>query len=206
MWIASELEGVQLRDGDGQVLESIAPDDRKGLAPGSSIEQVGTGADGAVWIAGSQGLSMWNAGDHRFEPVPGAPRSLVYGFALGDGGSTVWLARFGALEAYRWHGAGMALQRRFDGRQGLPALAPNGLAISVDGVVWMTSVRGLIRFDPSDASPAASTACSTGCRARNSARSRCRGRKMDASRPQRPTDWCCSTRPSCIRPIARRRW
>jgi signal transduction histidine kinase/streptogramin lyase len=148
VWIASELDGVQARDGDGHLLESIKPGAGKGLSPGSGIEQIGVGADGGLWIAGSQGVLTWNAGDRRFQPVPGAPRSIVYGFSVADAGHTVWLARFGALEVYRWDGDGLALQRRFDEHQGLPELAPNGLTISGDGVVWLTSVRGLIRFDP----------------------------------------------------------
>ena len=147
LWIASELEGIQLRDSDGHVIESIQPDGRKGLSPGSRIEQIGLAPDGAVWIAGSQGLLTWNAGDHRLEPVPGAPRATVYGFGASDA-QTVWLARFGVLESYRWHGDGFVLRNRFDRQQGLPQLAPNGLTIDGAGVVWMTSVRGLIRFDP----------------------------------------------------------
>ena len=147
LWIASELEGVQLRDAAGQVVDSILPDDRRGLATGSSIRQIGKGPDGATWIAGSQGLLQWNAGDHRFEPVPGAPRAMVYGFALGAEGQ-VWLAQFGALQSYRWQGAGLGWRDRFDRTQGLPELAPNGLSVDGTGVVWLTSVRGLIRFDP----------------------------------------------------------
>ncbi len=147
LWLAAELDGLQARDGDGHVIESVRPDGRRGLTAGSSIEQVGLGPDGGVWVAGSQGVLAWNAGDRRLEPVRGAPRAMVYGFAQGDA-HTVWLARFGALESYRWQGDGLVLQSRFDREQGLPELAPNGLTIDGDGVVWLTSVRGLIRFDP----------------------------------------------------------
>jgi ligand-binding sensor domain-containing protein len=147
LWIASELDGVQLRDADGRVLETILPG-HGGLAAGASIRQVGMGPDGGIWIAGSQGLLAWNAGDHRFQPVPGVPAPIVSGFARDRAAGTVWLARFGALEAYRWQGDRLRLERRFDGRQGLPTVAPNGLTIDSDGVVWLTSVRGLIRFDP----------------------------------------------------------
>ena len=147
LWIASELQGIQLRDSDGHVLESILPDGRKGLSSGSRIEQIGLAPDGAVWVAGSQGLLTWNAGDHRLEPVAGAPHATVYGFATGDA-QAVWLARFGVLESYRWQGDGLVLRSHFDRTQGLPELAPNGLTIDGAGVVWLTSVRGLIRFDP----------------------------------------------------------
>ena len=37
-----------------------------------------------------------------------------------------------------------------DGRDGLPLLAPSGLTVDAAGLVWLTSVRGLIRVDPAD--------------------------------------------------------
>jgi len=147
LWIASEANGVQLRDAKGQVVDTILADGRRGLATGSSIRQIGVGPDGAIWIAGSQGVLQWNAGDHRLEPVPGAPHAMVYAYGHGDDDS-IWLARFGALERYRWQGASLVWQEGYDRRQGLPELAPNGMAIDGAGVVWLTSVRGLVRFEP----------------------------------------------------------
>ena len=52
-----------------------------GLPRARACAQIGIGPDGAVWIAGSQGLFAWNAGDRRLEPVPGAPRDAIDGFA-----------------------------------------------------------------------------------------------------------------------------
>jgi signal transduction histidine kinase/CheY-like chemotaxis protein/sugar lactone lactonase YvrE len=147
LWIASDLKGVQVRDGEGRVLESILPDGAKGLQPDSVVNGIGLGPDGAVWILGTQGLLAWDAREKRFEPVPGAPRGELHGFAVADA-QTVWLAGFGTLDAYRWNGSGLALQQHFDARQGLPELAPNGLTIDRAGVAWMTSLRGLVRFDP----------------------------------------------------------
>ncbi|HVR81769.1 MAG TPA: two-component regulator propeller domain-containing protein [Luteimonas sp.] len=146
LWMASELDGVQARDADGHVVESIRPGS-KGLASAPFIHQIGLGPDGGVWIAGSQGLLMWDAGAHRFEPVPGAPAADVYGFAHGAD-ALVRVARFGILEAYHWDGAGLALRSRAGVGQGFPGLAPTGLTVDSSGIVWLTSVRGLIRFDP----------------------------------------------------------
>ncbi len=147
LWIASEKSGIQLRDGDGHVVESILPDGRKGLQSGSDLRQVGTGPDGSIWIAGSQGMLMWNAGNHRLEPIPGAPHDMVYAFGMDDR-QAVWLARFGSLDSLQWHGDALTPLQHFDQHHGLPALAPNGLTIDTAGRVWLTSVRGLIRFDP----------------------------------------------------------
>jgi signal transduction histidine kinase/CheY-like chemotaxis protein len=75
----------------------------------------------------------------------------VFGFALGKG-NRIWLARFGALEAYRWDGASLRLESTIDTRSGFPALEPSGLVVDGDGRIWLTSVRGLIRVDPTDRS------------------------------------------------------
>lgn len=145
-WIASQLDGVQVRNAEGHVVESIRPGSN-GLSVGCFIHQIGLGADGAIWLAASQGLLMWNAGAHRFEPVPGAPAADTYGFAHAQD-ALLWLVRFGVLEAYHWDGASLALRNRVGARQGFPELAPSGLTVDSSGIVWLTSVRGLIRFDP----------------------------------------------------------
>jgi signal transduction histidine kinase/ActR/RegA family two-component response regulator len=149
LWIATE-RGVQLRDEDGRVQLSL-PAGQGGLPADVYIEQIGRGPDGALWLAGSKGLLMWNAGTHRFEPVPGAPRQPVFGFASGEK-QHVWLARFGAVESYRWDGAAMTVDSAIDTRNGFPALEPNGLVVDLTGRLWLTSVRGLIRVDPADRS------------------------------------------------------
>jgi signal transduction histidine kinase/CheY-like chemotaxis protein/sugar lactone lactonase YvrE len=149
LWIATE-RGVQLRDEGGRVQLSLQAGEG-GLPADVYIEQIGRGPDGALWLAGSKGLLMWNAGARRFEPVPGAPRRPVFAFAGGEK-QHIWLARFGAVESYRWDGAAMALESAVDTRNGFPALEPNGLVVDLTGRLWLTSVRGLIRVDPADRS------------------------------------------------------
>ncbi|HEU0307422.1 MAG TPA: ATP-binding protein, partial [Lysobacter sp.] len=149
LWLATE-HGVQVRDEDGRVQRSM-PAGTHGVPTGVFIEQIGRGADGALWLAGSKGLLMWNAGARRFEAVPGASQRHVFGFAL-DKDNRIWLARFGAVEAYRWDGASLRLESSIDTRNGFPALEPNGLVIDGDGRIWLTSVRGLVRVDPADKS------------------------------------------------------
>src|SRR5688500_4366279 len=105
LWLATD-RGVQLRDEDGRALLSL-PAGKGGLPPDVFIEHIGRGPDGALWLAGSNGLLTWNAGARHFEPVPGAPREHVFGFAHGEK-DTIWLARFGAVESYRWDGVALA--------------------------------------------------------------------------------------------------
>jgi signal transduction histidine kinase/CheY-like chemotaxis protein/sugar lactone lactonase YvrE len=147
LWLGTE-RGVQVRDEEGRVQRSI-PAGQGGLPPDVLIEQIGRGPDGALWLAGSSGLLMWNAGARRFEPVPGAPRHHVFGFANGEK-ENIWLARFGALESYRWDGAALKLESGIDTRNGFPALEPSGLVMDIKGCLWLTSLRGLIRVNPVD--------------------------------------------------------
>jgi len=149
LWLATE-HGVQMRDEDGNVQLSL-PAGKHGLPADVFVEQIGLGPDGSLWLASSNGLLMWNAGAHRFESVPGAPRQHVFGFVGGEK-ERVWLARFGAIEAYRWDGAKLALESAIDTRAGFPALEPSGLVMDIAGRLWATSVRGLIRVDPASRS------------------------------------------------------
>ncbi|GAB3377918.1 ATP-binding protein [Lysobacter fragariae] len=150
LWSATERGGVQLRDGTGHVRSTI-PIGEKGLPRDLQIEQIGLAPDGTPWLAGTRGLLMWNEGRGQFEPVPGAPTKHVNGFAIGAKGR-IWVARFGALDAYRWDGAALSLEKGIDTRNGFPGLEPSGLAVDAAGRVWLTSVRGLVRVDPDDLS------------------------------------------------------
>lgn len=147
IWVAAQRT-LQMRDESGRVQWSHAAGEA-GLPPDLLIRQLAIAPDGGVWIAGSRGLWMWNAGKRRFERVPGADDRGTYGFARGDG-DRIWLARFGAVDAYRWDGAALHFIESIDTRQGFPALSPSGLVVDSDGRIWLSSVRGLIRVDPKD--------------------------------------------------------
>ncbi|WP_119719104.1 hybrid sensor histidine kinase/response regulator [Cognatilysobacter tabacisoli] len=147
IWIASIQAGVQARDRDGRVLVSVRGGDGRGLPSGASLQQIGIGADGAPWLAGSHGLSMWDAGARRFTPVPGAPAGRVCGFALAPDGD-VWLAGVGELSRHRWDGERLQQIDVFGAEDGMPVLAPSGLTLDGNGIVWVTTTRGLLRLDP----------------------------------------------------------
>jgi signal transduction histidine kinase/ligand-binding sensor domain-containing protein/CheY-like chemotaxis protein len=146
LWFATEAEGVQARDPQGRIVESVPPDGRRGLSADDKLVQVDAGPDGAVWLAGSRGVSMWNAGTRRFERVPGSPPDASGRFTVA--GDEVWVGGSGLLERYRWDGARLRLEQRFGAAEGLPQLMSNGLVVDHDGIVWLTTLRGLVRFDP----------------------------------------------------------
>jgi len=147
LWIASELDGVQARDAAGRVVESAPADGRHGIPQGSETRQLLRGPDGAPWLVGSRGVLAWNAGAHRFESVAGAPANDLYGLAI-DADGNAWMAGFGTLLRARWDGAALHVVARYGQEDGVPALAPSGLVADRAGIVWMTSMRGLVRFDP----------------------------------------------------------
>ena len=146
VWISSQGGGVQARDANGRVLISIAADDGKGLSA-SDTEQLGVSPQGALWLAGAQGLLQWNDATRHFDAIAGAPKARVYGFAFA-GDDTLWLYRLGALERYRWDGRILTRTLRVDAAQGLPAVESGGLIADASGAVWLTTLRGLLRYDP----------------------------------------------------------
>ncbi len=146
LWISAQGGGIQSRDLQGHVLVNIVPDDGKGLIAGDS-EQLGVSPQGQLWIAGAQGLLQFNPSTQHVDAVPGAPVDRVYGFAFADA-STLWLHRLGALERYRWDGHALSLQQRIGAAEELPAAEAGGVIVDARGTVWVTTLRGLLHYDP----------------------------------------------------------
>jgi len=147
VWTAGQGGEVQARTPEGVRIESIVPGDLRGPPEGGTIQQIGAGPNGALWLAWSDGLSQWDYTARRFVPVPGAPSGTILSFAL-DGRDRVWIARLGVLEAYRWDGDKLARVERLDRLAGMPEVALNGVVVDGAGVIWATTVRGLLRIDP----------------------------------------------------------
>src|SRR5690606_5796603 len=126
--------------------DTIHRGDGRGLGAPDMVEQLLRAPDGGLWAATSAGLLRWNDGERRLEPVPGAGGDAVYGVAVGPDG-TVWLAGLGRLSAYAWDGASLEHLRTIGAVQGMPMVAPGGVIVDEAGVVWLTTVRGLVRFD-----------------------------------------------------------
>jgi len=147
VWTAGQGGEVQARTPEGARIESIVPGDLRGPPEGGTIQQIGAGPNGALWLAWSDGLSQWDYTARRFIPVPGAPSGTILSFAL-EGRDRVWIARLGVLEAYGWDGDKLTRVERLDRLAGMPEVALNGLVVDDAGVIWATTVRGLLRIDP----------------------------------------------------------
>ena len=146
LWLASYGGGVQARDRDGRVVHSLTPQDGKGI-DSPEQDQLATGPDGVLWIAGPKGMRRWNQRAARFDRIPGAPDDHVYGFALVPP-DTLWLHRMGALEAFRWDGKQLSRFISVGTDAGLPAVESGGLLADRSGALWLTTTRGLLRYDP----------------------------------------------------------
>ncbi|HEX5755939.1 MAG TPA: ATP-binding protein [Arenimonas sp.] len=146
LWSLHSGHGVQARDVDGRVVHSL----RMGTGPNqlpSDIRQLLAGPDGRLWLLGGTGLLRVDAGTPAVQPVPGdaGDRVLAARYVPPD---RVWLSRQDALEAWRWRGDRLELLQRFGGDDGIPAVDSGGIAVDRSGALWLTTPRGLLRFDP----------------------------------------------------------
>ena len=147
VWTVSSYRGLQARDRAGAVREMVRPGDGRGLESELHLVHAGRGPDGALWVSGQPGLLMWNSGTRALEPVPGAPADEIGAFAV-EGHGRVWTTRSGVLESWRWDGVRLVAESRLDDGDGVPLLDFTGLAVDAEGVVWLSSARGLVRVDP----------------------------------------------------------
>ncbi|TCZ86020.1 two-component regulator propeller domain-containing protein [Lysobacter sp. N42] len=146
IWIAGEY-GVQVRDEDGRVIARYMRGDGRGLDRATSVHDIAPSLDGGMWIATSDGLLAPDARGERLVRVPGVDAGPVHGIAVDTRGG-LWLARFGAVEGYDLRRGRPVRRERLGPEAGFPRLAPTGLTVDDRGIVWVTSVRGLVRVDP----------------------------------------------------------
>ncbi len=137
----SEGGGIELRDGESGTLHwrlTEEPELEHGAWTGSAM------SDGTVWMPGKRGFGWLSSATPHFHPV--ARDEVYYAVAVAND-DTVWASRPGALE--RW--------RRVEGHwtrdeaatvDGLPVTMAMGLAVDGRGRPWLSTRRGLYRWDP----------------------------------------------------------
>ncbi len=146
LWISLAGTGIETRNRAGVLVHRFSPGDGRGVDCAEQ-DQLSIGPDGAAWLAGPSGLRRWNGELERFVAIPGAPRDRIFGFAWVPP-DTLWLHRLDQLEGYRWDGHALARFRVLGGDAGLPAMESGGVMADRSGVLWLTTVRGLWRYDP----------------------------------------------------------
>lgn len=150
LWTWSLDEGMQARSPDGHVVEHIALGNGHGLDAWLAVSQLRIGPDGQAWIAGSTGLLAWSPAARRFVSVPGIAAGAVDGFGVASDGA-LWVARTGKVEQYRADARGWRGVRTIGAETGIPAIGFKGLTIDHRDVLWLGSIRGLLRVDPATA-------------------------------------------------------
>ncbi|WP_246069854.1 hybrid sensor histidine kinase/response regulator [Cognatiluteimonas lumbrici] len=145
LWLSCNGSGVQQRDArSGRVLRSWkAGSHGLDLADNETMEFA---PDGTLWLAGDGGVRVLRPGAEDFERIAGMGEERVYALAL-DGGS-VWLSRRTGLEHYRRDGDGWRRVARIAQDQGIPAVEAAGMVVDGHHRVWLSTSRGLFRWDP----------------------------------------------------------
>jgi signal transduction histidine kinase/ligand-binding sensor domain-containing protein len=146
IWVSSNGSAMHRIDAETHAIERF--DEQNAALRNAEVDQIGFDRDGALLIASGAGLDRFDTTVQHFAPVPGAPNSRVMEFAWAADG-TLWLHLPGALEHYRENDGRLEAIERFDAKAGWPALAVGGMQIDAAGIVWVSSPRGLWRFDPS---------------------------------------------------------
>lgn len=146
-WLAAAGGGVQQRDPEtGGILRDLPAGDGSGLGE-ADIEMMVLDAAGAPWVASSTGVLRFDAGKNRFLPEPAMGSERVNAIAF-DGSNALWLQRLSGLERYQRQGNGWGRSDRIDTRHGMPAVAADALLVDTQHRVWMTTSRGLYRWEP----------------------------------------------------------
>ena len=146
VWIAFYGGGIQARQLDGQVVQSITPKSKQGLKF-PDPEQLFVGPDHNLWLVGGEGVLRWSPSQNTFLQVTGSPKERVFSAHL-VAPQTLWLGRLGALDAYQWQSGALNKIRSVAGDEGMPAVEVSGIASDQSGALWLTSSRGLMRYDP----------------------------------------------------------
>ena len=117
------------------MLDDIRADSGHGLTA-MDTEMIATGPDGALWLAGAQGLLRWEQAARRFLPVPGTGGERVFSFAFQDS-SHLWLHRLSGLELWRGDARGWRREKRFAVAEGVPAVESTGLEVDAGKRPWL---------------------------------------------------------------------
>ncbi|MCI4568705.1 two-component regulator propeller domain-containing protein [Lysobacter sp. CFH 32150] len=147
LWLSANGGGVQQRDpSTGTVLAEVTPGQDSGLGTGDT-EALEFDDEGRPWIAGENGLARWDAGRKRFVAVEPMQGARVHAFAF-EGADALWLHRVTGLERYQRTNGAWRRAAAASTDTGLPAVESGALRIDRAKRVWLSTSRGLYRWDP----------------------------------------------------------
>ncbi|HWS77774.1 MAG TPA: ATP-binding protein [Thermomonas sp.] len=147
LWLSAPGGGVQQREAaSGRVLRDIPADVAHGLGTGD-FEALALSPRGEVWIAGGDGVAVLDPASGRFRHLPELGRERVYALAF-DGADALWLQRQSGLARYRRGAARWLPGEAIDNAHGMPAVGASGMQVDGRHRVWLSTSRGLYRYDP----------------------------------------------------------
>lgn len=100
---------------------------------------------GIPWYTDEIDMFRWSS--EQFERVRLEPGRRISAFVF-RGNNELLVSRSGMLERYLWDGKKLRIIQRIDEQEGVPAVDSEGMAISSSGNIWLTTVRGLLLYDP----------------------------------------------------------
>ncbi len=147
LWLSAPGGGVQQRDtASGKVLLNI-PARQGGDLSIADIEALVLSPDGDPWVAGSDGVARLDRVNRRFRPVNELGSKRVYALAF-DGSDVLWLQRISGLDQYRLKKGRWLLEAHVSIDEGMPAVGAAGIRVDTRHRVWVSTPRGLFRWDP----------------------------------------------------------
>ncbi|MDO5611070.1 MAG: ATP-binding protein [Pseudomonadota bacterium] len=147
LWLSVQGKGLQQRElASGRVIRNLAVDADNGLGDGDS-EALMLGPDGRLWVAASFGLGWLDEAAGKMVVPPGLAGDRVFGFDF-DGADTLWLHRLNGLEQFRRKDGRWTRVATVPAGRDLPAVESGALRVDQARRVWLSTQRGLFRWDP----------------------------------------------------------
>ena len=145
IWLSVLGGGLQQRDAaSGRVLRTIPTGAASGLA-NSDNEAMAFAPDGRLWVSTEFGLGYLQDAGMRYPAELTGTRVFAFAF---DGADRLWLHRVTGLEQYRRQGGRWQRSGGVVAGRELPALQAGGLVVDAAHRVWLSSPRGIYRWDP----------------------------------------------------------
>jgi len=152
IWINNGTTGLQLRDArSGAVVRNFlhtghASSDTQSRFHLGDLDQMEVGPDAALWVGGVDGLARLDPDTGLSEePALRGARVLAFGF---DGAHVLWLFRSHQLERFELHAGRWTRADTVGTDAGLPVVDVGGLCVDAQHRVWLSTPRGLYRWDP----------------------------------------------------------
>ncbi len=141
--VASHGGRIDVYSSDGRSLRSLTSRETFGYMS-MGVAEVTIAPDGSQWHSNDRALFRWNGTRYERIAVPSGGGIFTFVFSSA---SELWVARNRALERYRWDGRALSLQQRVGAAQGMSDMDVEGMMVTANGNLWLSTGRGLAMYD-----------------------------------------------------------